>query len=897
MKRGHLSLLSFIVVLMMGLLQISSFSPLVYVAVGDTLPSPDISFESEQLRAVLRRQQPTDDQWDYWQLTMDQVAIEGTALGVKVTSETGTNITTGQVAGATVTADATGIFSFAPEATQLIFFAQKGQHLTVSFFQEVAGEYRLLGNITTEAKAQSTARDDETASQQPASSETTTSSLPASLAAEKTLETTDSSAEALTGSVNSRQGRSVSRTTGNPQVPKGAILLDGVFGEVNAAGNQASSGVATIRDPQVNNGVPYSEISLAGTKNWLSIWANEEYRMDFSQSFHGRTYINFGLAAADGLAFVMQNAGPQALTSANSGDDGQNLGVYGSRKAWRESLFHSWKTPETTAIKKSVAIEFDLYTNNDNNGHLFDKDYPQTPHMAYSFPGNLEKGYRPNGNQWYSDWSLQTSGADAILRHYGTRQLNGVVGDQIQDQTWYEFRYDFDQPRQQFSYYLKNPVTGAQTEPVTIPWADLKSELGLTDQNMKAYWGFTGANGAASGEVKFVFTQVPIDLRGKIVSDVLAEGNSIVDSQDHEVYDPQLPAANRGATVQFQTRLTVDQGEVAIRLTNWRSYISPEQFQLASGAQKVVAQIGGQTYPGTATVDQQTGEVQAFFAGLTVAPGETVLLSYELPAKKLAATQKAYFSSRITTSEVGTVINRDFISQQVAFWIKGNQGPALTDLATGQTVFRDFLDVFEYSFNYQDEDGDTLTCRVLLNGVLLEAEKRLNSSDTPQRYEGSLKEKIDLLTTTPFQVGENTLTVSLDDGVNPPVTQQVTFSVAGYFGFEELTKAYHWQYSRTALKAQQTAMPRTEEMSVMIRDTRPQGKQTVKLSLQATAADPLLNGNERFTFNDGRLGDLTLPVNQKITYDQDQGLLLKLSDQDQGGTFKGTLTWRITDAP
>ena len=39
--------------------------------------------------------------------------------------------------------------------------------------------------------------------------------------------------------------------TGNPEVPKGAILLDGIFGDINEAGSgsKASSGVNTIHDP------------------------------------------------------------------------------------------------------------------------------------------------------------------------------------------------------------------------------------------------------------------------------------------------------------------------------------------------------------------------------------------------------------------------------------------------------------------------------------------------------------------------------------------------------------------------------------------------------------------------------------------------------------------------
>ncbi|PQH02264.1 hypothetical protein CUS45_14005, partial [Enterococcus faecium] len=78
--------------------------------------------------------------------------------------------------------------------------------------------------------------------------------------------------------------------------------------------------------------------------------------------------------------------------------------------------------------------------------------------------------------------------------------------------TWYEFRFGFNADTKVFSYYLKNPVTDQQTEVITIPWSDLNEELDLANNDNKAYWGFTAANGGESGQTKIVFTEVPVNL-------------------------------------------------------------------------------------------------------------------------------------------------------------------------------------------------------------------------------------------------------------------------------------------------------------------------------------------------------------------------------------------------
>ena len=674
--------------------------------------------------------------------------------------------------------------------------------------------------------------------------------------------------------------------TGNPDVPKGAILLEGVFGALNsdAGSSSSSSGVTTIHDANVNNGVPYSEVSLSGQKSWLSLWSNKNYRLDFNKSFHGRTYMNFGGEVdSDGLAFVMQNQGETALTTANGGSDGQNLGVYGY-----SDVGLLLTTPEKAAIKKSVAIEFDLHTNKGG----YDMDNQETPHMVYSFPGNLDKGYRSTGI--LGGW---VPGATAVVRHNASTKLNGVIGDNIRDNTWYEFRYDFDVTTKTFSYYMKNPVTDAQTTPVTIPWADLSSELALSANNNKAYWGFTAANGSASGEVKFVFTQVPVDLSAKIKNDVVSEGRSVVDTDDHENLEPGVPVAADDQPITFSTTFSVEAGEVALAVSEWESYLTAKDIDLTKGVRDVTATIGTKTYPGTATLDASTGDVVVTFPNLTIQPGQSATLSYVAEPLKHDATSKSFFSSNVTTKEVGNGTVANFLSQSVAFWINGNQAPVLSDLRPDKLTYSDFVDRFTYVFSYLDADSDELTANVTLNGEAILTDQKFAGLPTKQDYLHQDGTTIDLLAAANhFKLGENTLKVTLTDGINPPVEQERTFNVTGYYGFEELTDTFAWKYARTDLPTTTTSMAREAGMTIKIRDTRtPGATQKATVNVSATSGDQALT-TDQFTFDQQALSGLEFPVNQELTYQNDQGLLLKLNNAETAKKVAGTVTWTIVDA-
>lgn len=460
--------------------------------------------------------------------------------------------------------------------------------------------------------------------------------------------------------------------TGNPIIPKGAISIDGLFAPANIQNKSGGAGGDTGISPgpsDQNNGVPFSEIHLSGSQNAVSIFSDDRYKMDFSKSFKGRAYVNFGTAQADGFAFVMHNDDRKtsALTTALAAADGQNLGVYGGSAS--VGAFWNVTTPETYAIKNSVDVEFDLYANNSGDT-MYDTDYPNVPHMAYSFPGDLSKGYSPIGSYGWN--GVLGTGDKAKVHHYSPQTLNGVVGDNVQDGTWYEFRYDFDHSTNTFTYYLQNPVTGAKTATVSIPWADLSSALKLSDNNNKAYWGFTAANGDNNGQVKFVFTQVPVDLDASVKNDVLDREESVVNTSDSPTYQPTVPSAFHGDPITLKSHFTVQQGEAPLAMDEWDTSIDPAVFDLSKSITDVKAVIGNTTVAGSvqSNSDAQTGDYKITFPGLKVSPGQSVDLQFTAQTKASGDIKKSVFSNVLHMTEQGSNAPETYPSNPAYFWIR-----------------------------------------------------------------------------------------------------------------------------------------------------------------------------------------------------------------------------------
>lgn len=706
--------------------------------------------------------------------------------------------------------------------------------------------------------------------------------------------------------------------TGNPVVPKGAIQLDGIFSTIaKTRPNNTTIDPGQVVKPgpsDQNNGMPYDEISLAGTQRAVGVWSIKKYRLDFNQDFHGRTYVNFGTEQADGFAFVMHNdaAEDQALTTANANSDGQNLGVYGGTNAYLEGW--TLRTPERFAIKKSVAVEFDLYTNNSGDS-FYDRKDTDTPHMAYAFPSNLAYSYR--SNNWLSDerWG---SGNTANIYHRGKKTLNGVVGDNVRDNTWYEFRYDFDVKAQTFSYYLKNPVTGAQTTPTTIPFADMKKELDLANNDNKAYWGFTAANGASSGQTKFVFTQVPVDLGATVTNDVVANGTSIVDSKDtpEDQYSESLPSAQYGDDVTLKSTFAIDSAaEDVYDITTWHATLDTAIYDISKGIKAI--KVDGKEVAGAAgTVDANGNVTVTFSPSIAVGIGKKVTLEFTASLKAKGDRKKTYFESQITARENNVGGSFNFHGDEVAYWVVPQpEHPTVLswetpNVVTEKTETKDRSEVadgYDLTFYWKDEDdGDILNFTINRNDPDATNEfAQIVTTGSTEFNSHSWHIPADKIVPG---VNDYTITMKRGDEVQ---TLKLKLDVTGKLSFETAPDMLSWTGRKASESKGTLARDSGNPMTLSVFDSR-EDTSTWSLYVQAELTDATApfdfvfkkdaSSAEQTIMSDPvlvmRKGDVT-PTDFMTTktWNESEGVLLQSGNYMRVGDYSGkaVVKWNLYD--
>ncbi|ASZ07057.1 lectin-like domain-containing protein [Enterococcus thailandicus] len=711
--------------------------------------------------------------------------------------------------------------------------------------------------------------------------------------------------------------------TGNPVVPKGAIQLDGIFSTVGKSRPDKDGhydpnfSVGDIVKPgpsDQNNGMPYDEISLAGTQRAVGVWSIKKYRLDFNQDFHGRTYVNFGTEQADGFAFVMHNdaAEDQALTTANANSDGQNLGVYGGTNAYLEGL--TLRTPERFAIKKSVAVEFDLYTNNSGDS-FYDRKDTDTPHMAYAFPSNLAYSYR--SNNWLSDerWG---SGNTANIYHRGKKTLNGVVGDNVRDNTWYEFRYDFDVKAQTFSYYLKNPVTGAQTTPTIIPFADMKKELDLAKNDNKAYWGFTAANGESSGQTKFVFTQVPVDLGATVTNDVVANGTSIVDSKDtpEDQYSESLPSAQYGDDVTLKSTFAIDSAaEDVYDITTWHATLDTAIYDISKGI-KAIKVDGKEVVGASGTVDANGNVTVTFSPSIAVGIGKKVTLEFTASLKAKGDRKKTYFESQITARENNVGGSFNFHGDEVAYWVVPQpEHPTVLswetpNVVTEKTETKDRSEVadgYDLTFYWKDEDdGDILNFTINRNDPDATNEfAQIVTTGSTEFNSHSWHIPADKIVPG---VNDYTITMKRGDEVQ---TLKLKLDVTGKLSFETAPDMLSWTGRKASESKGTLARDSGNPMTLSVFDSR-EDTSTWSLYVQAELTDATApfdfvfkkdaSSAEQTIMSDPvlvmRKGDVT-PTDFMTTktWNESEGVLLQSGNYMRVGDYSGkaVVKWNLYD--
>ncbi|WP_207702071.1 hypothetical protein [Candidatus Enterococcus ferrettii] len=707
---------------------------------------------------------------------------------------------------------------------------------------------------------------------------------------------------------------------GYGQIPYGAKEISSLFAPVNGAATAISNQRPTNGE---NDNRPYDLIELSGSSNWISIWSNENNKLDFNKDFSGRVYIQFDKANSDGLAFVLHNdaKGTAAITSAQSKQDGQNLGVYGQYNGKLGK--NKFGNPSGTAIQNSIAVEFDMRANVNNDpgddvGNAFDYKLAlpagKEQHMAYLFPGNpstyqellISSGNDGKDNKWNDPYWLSLVARKARLRHYigdgveAVQQINGI------NKGWYEFRFDYEKGKG-LNYFLSNPVNGSRTTTVTIPEKDLITNLNLAATNNTAYWGFTAANGAALGTTRFVFTETPVELASDLKNDVKnVEGSSVQVGALDDLGPTYLPD---GDSVVFESAYELTESDRDFTLNQWSAQVKPEHVEIPEN-HEVTISYQVDDYPSsqiTGKIDE-AGQIVLDSGDLTIEAGHKVKWQVTLPTKKLEGEEavKSSFYSTVTGHFGLDTENQNFDSNSSYFWIKKvDRPPVIANLTTTSSdqTFTDFKDKFGIVFDYADDDAqpEELTYELKINDQSFQT----GTLQDPVKEQFTIEEDqaIDLLNGGAFVRGENTLSLTITDATGLQDTQTLTFQVKGYLGYETLTDRFAWKTSKDKLSSSKKNQSRTSEMQIKGRDTlsdNSQSRITAKASAIQTTTGETIPASDLVFLQDKaelELPEVSLSMNQLYKYSTSEGLLLKLSDQSPTGTYSGTITWAITDAP
>ncbi|MBO0481745.1 hypothetical protein [Candidatus Enterococcus courvalinii] len=829
------------------------------------------------------------------------------------------------------------------EGEEQVFLNQKKSYdFSFTATEETSSEEINTTEEKTPATESSTSESEETASETTKTTNSAESATSSSTTetAESTKETSSSETKHTAApAIAARSGLArASLGTGSKTIPKGAIKLDGIFSTiVKSRGGNAGEIIVPHATPSDNNGMPYDEIQLSGKQVAIGVWSNDEYRLDFSKSFKGRNYVNFGQGKSDGFAFVMQNDSKknQALTTANAESDGQNLGVYGGTRSTGKNI--PADGPQQFAIKNSVAIEFDLYQNAslasyykdgsyyDGKTGLTDATNLEVPHMAYSFPGNLSKGYfsaNTNGTTWWGTGGnnhpldLISHSYAAAINHHGFTKVDGVLSNSDDGGSWYEFQYSFDEPSKTFSYHLINPLNGSTTPTVSIPWDDLQSELKLSENGMKAYWGFTAANGAASGQTKFVFTQVPVDLGAAVNNDVTTNDTSIADKNDSAEYNDSLPSAEYGEEVTMKSNFAIDaQAEDVYDVTKWETYLDPNLYDLSKGIKNI--KVNNKEVAGvTGSVSEEGIVTVNFNPSSNVGIGQDSTFEYTATLKSKGSITKTYFNSQISAKENGTDNIRSFQGEEVPYWVVPQpEHPTVLSWETPNVVTEkmdtkdrsEVADGYDLTFYWKDED----------DGDLLKFTINRNNPDATNEF-------AQIVTTgsTEFNshnwhipadkivpgMNEYTITMTRGDEVQ---TLKLTLNVTGKLSFETAPDILSWT-GRKASESKGTLIRDSDNpMTLSVFDSR-EDTSTWSLYVQAELTDATAPFD--FVFKkDGsstaqtimsdpvlvmRKGDVT-PTDFMTTktWNESEGVLLQSDNYMRVGDYSGkaVVKWNLYD--
>lgn len=710
----------------------------------------------------------------------------------------------------------------------------------------------------------------------------------------------------------------------------GAIL------EPGTSPNMTNQAVVKISEYNQTNSVAaiWSKRDQTGTneinQNYIDV--NRRQTMSMWMFFGGDS--NAKTLNGDGMAFVLQNSGPNAFNSSDAygvtgaGVGGETLGVWGSVLANSNT---SLQTANNTsqmiagrAIKNSWALEFDTYPNMNKQGFdsNFDTDLTSTAdHIASGFPASP---YTYNGSH--------ANGPS--MRHTGLIQ-NRNISNYLANGQWHHLTITWEPanvatnnggsgaayPQIKYSFNDKNldgtPSSDAVTQTVPIQEKDASGNVISNDPfhlngSNKLYWGFTGSTGTRTENNLIIFETIPSIAEADLTSTLydvtqdnrevttggtdqansVNDGDELALTYNSKYLSGSKPWTNIVANINLPTNITYKNATIT-----YGDNTTPADTIALSGSQTTMKYALAKALSST-DVKNATLTIHGTAKSSTGSDGKP------LATTAVASTHASFDGDNLYTDVMTTPFK---IVQPKTITLTAtdntNQSIKIGDSVTlgGKVAYNTSTTVDPSKFQvYATINGSTSKITTPMSNIL-------DSGKTDTFHFP--------ISADDLKDGTNDIIFTVEDDYHN-VSNQIEYHIT-VVGSLLLTTTNTSSFKTVNSFPTQRIIGRSDDWNIFVTDER---EKNASWTLQAQTSDLINKGSANAKWNNGGIIFVDKNGNQKSLYDNlttiasgtkntddaqtfqiskqwlaDQGILLKQSTYQISGTYQGTITWTVSD--
>lgn len=258
--------------------------------------------------------------------------------------------------------------------------------------------------------------------------------------------------------------------------------------------------------------------------NYIDVSKNQTLSMWLYFGNRNSQYKNIG----DGMAFVLQNGGTDAISTFHRGQADQRYGYGESLGVWGTDFdpdhIISPQNFASTAIPNSFAIEFDTFSDHasanyiDGKGNNFDNDLPELQHIAMGYP---------DSSQTYTQKS-DINGNNLTKRYFVMNHDSVKANKGLTDGEWHHVTIEYQKLKDNignltYRFDDKDKKGNLNPKPIEASKQIDISHFKLDHGNTKLRWGFTGSTGEYFENNLISFESVPSFVNGKVETSIFDE--------------------------------------------------------------------------------------------------------------------------------------------------------------------------------------------------------------------------------------------------------------------------------------------------------------------------------------------------------------------------------------